>query len=103
MRLHLKKRFPRQYKADRRSLIDSAQRFDSALMQFKTIWASAGHPKAVFALTPDQLVELTKGGLCDKLGSCLFIVVLAEVFLREKHIPYHDRSGTGFLGEKIGF
>lgn len=34
---------------------------DEDLFQFKTIWAAAGHPKAVFELTPDQLVAMTKG------------------------------------------
>jgi prolyl-tRNA editing enzyme YbaK/EbsC (Cys-tRNA(Pro) deacylase) len=34
---------------------------DEDLFQFKTIWAAAGHPNAVFELTPDQLVEITKG------------------------------------------
>ncbi|MFB5189116.1 YbaK/EbsC family protein [Alicyclobacillus fastidiosus] len=34
---------------------------DEDLFQFTTIWAAAGHPKAVFALTPDQLVEMTQG------------------------------------------
>lgn len=34
---------------------------DEDLFQYKTIWAAAGHPKAVFELTPDQLVEMTKG------------------------------------------
>lgn len=34
---------------------------DEDLFQFKTIWAAAGHPKAVFELTPDELVEMTHG------------------------------------------
>lgn len=34
---------------------------DEDLFQFKRIWAAAGHPKAVFELTPHQLVEMTKG------------------------------------------
>ena len=34
---------------------------DEDLLQFKTIWAAAGHPKAVFELTPDELVEMTCG------------------------------------------
>lgn len=34
---------------------------DEELFQFKTIWAAAGHPKAVFELTPGQLVDMTKG------------------------------------------
>lgn len=34
---------------------------DEDLLQFKTIWAAAGHPKAVFELTPGQLVEMTQG------------------------------------------
>lgn len=32
---------------------------DEDLFQYETIWAAAGHPKAVFQLTPDQLVRLT--------------------------------------------
>ena len=34
---------------------------DEELMKYKVIWAAAGHPKAVFKLTPEQLVELTNG------------------------------------------
>ncbi|GAV10457.1 YbaK/EbsC family protein [Paenibacillus sp. NAIST15-1] len=34
---------------------------DEELMKYEVIWAAAGHPKAVFQLTPEQLVELTNG------------------------------------------
>jgi len=34
---------------------------DEDLLQFQTIWAAAGHPKAVFRLTPGELVAMTKG------------------------------------------
>lgn len=34
---------------------------DEDLLQFDTIWAAAGHPKAVFELTPDELVNMTGG------------------------------------------
>ena len=34
---------------------------DEDIFKYNTIWAAAGHPKAVFQLTPDQLVEMTKG------------------------------------------
>ncbi|SHK58530.1 Aminoacyl-tRNA editing domain-containing protein [Alicyclobacillus tolerans] len=34
---------------------------DEDLFQFKPIWEAAGHLKAVFELTPDQLVGMTKG------------------------------------------
>ncbi|UOF92111.1 YbaK/EbsC family protein [Fodinisporobacter ferrooxydans] len=34
---------------------------DEDLFQFNTIWAAAGHPKAVFELTPDELVGMTHG------------------------------------------
>jgi prolyl-tRNA editing enzyme YbaK/EbsC (Cys-tRNA(Pro) deacylase) len=34
---------------------------DEDLLRFEQIWAAAGHPNAVFALTPAQLVELTGG------------------------------------------
>lgn len=34
---------------------------DEDLFRFETIWAAAGHPKAVFQLTPDQLVQMTGG------------------------------------------
>ncbi|MFD0715420.1 YbaK/EbsC family protein [Paenibacillus sp. GCM10027626] len=34
---------------------------DEDLLQFTTLWAAAGHPKAVFELTPDELVDMTKG------------------------------------------
>ncbi len=34
---------------------------DEDLFQYETIWAAAGHPKAVFQLTPDELENMTKG------------------------------------------
>jgi prolyl-tRNA editing enzyme YbaK/EbsC (Cys-tRNA(Pro) deacylase) len=34
---------------------------DEDLFQHGTIWAAAGHPKAVFQLTADELVQLTDG------------------------------------------
>lgn len=34
---------------------------DEDLFQYETIWAAAGHPKAVFQLTPVQLENMTKG------------------------------------------
>ena len=34
---------------------------DEALLQHGRIWAAAGHPHAVFALTPDELVRMTGG------------------------------------------
>ncbi|MGG3885814.1 YbaK/EbsC family protein [Brevibacillus panacihumi] len=34
---------------------------DKDLLQYSTIWAAAGHPKAVFQLTPDQLIAMTQG------------------------------------------
>ncbi|MEF3306835.1 YbaK/EbsC family protein [Paenibacillus sp. GYB003] len=34
---------------------------DEDLLRYETLWAAAGHPKAVFALTPRQLIEMTGG------------------------------------------
>ncbi|MDF2726129.1 MAG: rane protein [Paenibacillus sp.] len=34
---------------------------DEDLFAFQTLWAAAGHPKAVFELTPDELVQMTGG------------------------------------------
>jgi len=34
---------------------------DADLLQFERIWAAAGHPKAVFEMSPTQLVEMTNG------------------------------------------
>ncbi len=34
---------------------------DDALLGYARIWAAAGHPHAVFALTPDELVRMTGG------------------------------------------
>lgn len=38
---------------------------DKDLLNFKDIWAAAGHPKAVFNLSPDELVEMTGGELIN--------------------------------------
>ncbi|WP_067933552.1 YbaK/EbsC family protein [Alicyclobacillus kakegawensis] len=34
---------------------------DDNLLQYDVIWAAAGHPKAVFQLTPQALVKMTNG------------------------------------------
>lgn len=34
---------------------------DADLWQYANIWAAAGHPNAVFLLTPDELAAMTKG------------------------------------------
>lgn len=34
---------------------------DEDLLELENIWAAAGHPKAVFPLTPTELVDMTKG------------------------------------------
>ncbi|WP_028775407.1 YbaK/EbsC family protein [Shimazuella kribbensis] len=34
---------------------------DEDLLQYETIWAAAGHPKTVFQMTPEELVEMTGG------------------------------------------
>jgi prolyl-tRNA editing enzyme YbaK/EbsC (Cys-tRNA(Pro) deacylase) len=35
------------------------------LLRSDEIWAAAGSPRAVFALTPARLVELTRGEIVD--------------------------------------
>lgn len=34
---------------------------DEDLLQYKTIWAAAGTPNAIFELTPDELQRMTEG------------------------------------------
>jgi prolyl-tRNA editing enzyme YbaK/EbsC (Cys-tRNA(Pro) deacylase) len=38
---------------------------DRELFRFETVWAAAGHPHAVFALAPDDLVRLTGAPVAD--------------------------------------
>jgi prolyl-tRNA editing enzyme YbaK/EbsC (Cys-tRNA(Pro) deacylase) len=38
---------------------------DERLLRLDRIWAAAGHPHAVFALTPAELVEMTGGRVVD--------------------------------------
>lgn len=38
---------------------------DQDLRDFATVWAAAGSPNAVFALTPDDLVKLTGAAFAD--------------------------------------
>src|SRR5699024_3621638 len=37
---------------------------DEDILQYDEIWGAAGHPKAVFKMTPKQLVALTGGRDC---------------------------------------
>lgn len=41
---------------------------DEALLSYERIWAAAGHPHAVFALTPAELVRMT-GGKVARVGA----------------------------------
>ena len=38
---------------------------DGPLLRFDTLWAAAGHPHAVFALSPHDLERLTGAPLAD--------------------------------------
>lgn len=38
---------------------------EASLMSFDRVWAAAGHPSTVFALTPDALVRATGGEIAD--------------------------------------
>ncbi len=38
---------------------------DAELLRFDTIWAAAGHPRAVFALQPWALTRLTGGSVAE--------------------------------------
>lgn len=38
---------------------------DRELFRFETVWAAAGHPRSVFALSPTELESLTGGPVCD--------------------------------------
>jgi len=38
---------------------------DQYLLQFDSVWAAAGHPHAVFNLTPQQLVQMTGAPVAD--------------------------------------
>jgi prolyl-tRNA editing enzyme YbaK/EbsC (Cys-tRNA(Pro) deacylase) len=42
---------------------------DRELFRFDTIWAAAGHPHAVFQLTPQQLLQLTGAPVADVVES----------------------------------
>lgn len=42
---------------------------DRELSRFEAIWAAAGHPHAVFALTPAELAELTSAPVVDVVVS----------------------------------
>lgn len=41
---------------------------DASLLQYDKIWAAAGHPNAVFALTGEELVAMT-GGTVAEIGA----------------------------------
>ena len=38
---------------------------DEDLLQFETIWAAAGTPQAVFAITPPALIQAAQGDVAD--------------------------------------
>jgi prolyl-tRNA editing enzyme YbaK/EbsC (Cys-tRNA(Pro) deacylase) len=42
---------------------------DTALARYPVVWAAAGHPKSVFPITFDGLVELTSGTPADVSGT----------------------------------
>ena len=46
-------------------LVAPATFLDRDLQAYGTVWAAAGSPNAVFALTPDDLTKLTKAAFMD--------------------------------------
>jgi prolyl-tRNA editing enzyme YbaK/EbsC (Cys-tRNA(Pro) deacylase) len=44
---------------------------DRDLLQFETVWAAAGTPRHVFAITPPDLVRVTAGAVDDLKASCV--------------------------------
>ena len=38
---------------------------DAHLSTFESLWAAAGHPNALFPLTPDELVRMTRGRVAE--------------------------------------
>ncbi len=42
---------------------------DRELFRFEQVWAAAGHPFAVFLLSPDELVELTGAPVEDVVAT----------------------------------
>jgi len=38
---------------------------DQDLLQYPQVWVAAGHPHAVFALTPQQLIAMTNAPVAD--------------------------------------
>lgn len=38
---------------------------DQDLLQYAKVWAAAGHPHAVFAMTPQQLLQMTQAPVAD--------------------------------------
>ncbi|WP_295762792.1 YbaK/EbsC family protein [Undibacterium sp.] len=49
---------------------------DRDLMQYTTLWAAAGHPHAVFQLSPDQLLSMTGATLAD----------IAQIFEQQQEV-----------------
>lgn len=43
----------------------SVMLIDQDLLQYQKVWAAAGHPHAVFSLTPQQLVAMTAAPVAD--------------------------------------
>jgi prolyl-tRNA editing enzyme YbaK/EbsC (Cys-tRNA(Pro) deacylase) len=43
----------------------SVMLIDQDLLQYPKVWAAAGHPHAVFSLTPQQLVAMTAAPVAD--------------------------------------
>ena len=43
----------------------SVMLIDQDLLQYPKVWVAAGHPHAVFALTPQQLIAMTNAPLMD--------------------------------------
>lgn len=41
---------------------------DEKLFQYEEVWGAAGHPKAVFRLTPKELIGLTNGEVLNIIG-----------------------------------
>ena len=75
---------------------------DEDLSRFDTIWAAAGHPHAVFSLTPDQLCDLVQQLPSDVVAAPLPDMPPAARKMLSDRTATVQATGSAFMSPCVG-
>ena len=75
---------------------------DEDLFRFEVIWAAAGHPNAVFMLTPDALCELVQELASDVVAAPLVDMPASARKMLSDRVATVQAAGRSFMSPCVG-